>query len=1074
MNFEKIFKWLNLFLVGFSFVFSTCLAKGIVIENFTPPKKEDVIFMDSYSVDNLKINFLKGTRPGKLVGKIFANSELVNVGDIVYTIKGPSGAVYWEKTQKKDFLFNEDNKSISFSLVVRGLRLPEKSILSVEIFNKKNKLIARGETLTTLQKEFVGPELSNLKVILKEDRAIASFLLKNKRNKPITVSPKLEIYNRDETKLLSEEIGEQIEIKEGSDYEFKLKFKSPQIPQVYKIKAFVVNNNGISLGGELRRNFLVRGIFAQIQSADLLETDVKANEITFVFSGIVPAGTEMNADINLNQEFEGSIIEQKKEHIRIVSDKRGRFKGAVTFEIEKNSDYSIVDLSLSHNGTVIGKKHLEQELIIAPKLKDVIEKQKEDKELKEKVEKVKWWLRKDLLVWGVILLILSLIAINNWAHLYKKFFLVLLSTFFCSNLALGAYGETETGVAPTVWWNYPVESWYYNPNPDDNFINKAGFEYFSKIRMKGQILSDANLDADPLFGDSNPNTKPSPIVLLNFKKGTHDGWFAIDPGDSFQNFDPPIENDYLAVDRSIEFAFEVDIQDTTNQRSDDAEPHQTLQDFLSQGDGEWQYAVYFCMGGGVGDYDCNDVGAQWYGTTDQTLKIDSTSPTLTLVHESDPSLELHKSRIQGLEDGADGLTVKTLERDSKISEKRMKIMEKLQKEQDKKMKVGERIEKTRQREDIIKEIGIINARLTKIEDDLDDPYIPNDEKTKLQTEKNDLETEKNSLNNTKESLRLEIEGVTDTGDLSGTGGLNGEIATLESEISVLTADIQTAQTQIDALNGEILTLKTSIKEIKQTSMKDKVSLAITCNDAAMANCKEANYTVEVNGNFCSDEDPCDTGAIRQFKLCDQAGNCNDEKSNEIDWYDPVNPETTLVIKYDNDEDGIIDNDELAQDGSSSIKSGALLSFKLNDTTDFRRKDTSTVGDDLTFDFNSDACGANPDSKFFAKGDTVNRCLEKVSVCAKSAIERGTINLKNGGECASFCDEGYIYNYDDGLCYLDCDQRNLSICLPGILGRGDCSEENFNDWSPETNTIPSGQEFIQENKCGNRRQVIGTQ
>jgi hypothetical protein len=98
-------------------------------------------------------------------------------------------------------------------------------------------------------------------------------------------------------------------------------------------------------------------------------------------------------------------------------------------------------------------------------------------------------------------------------------------------------------------------------------------------------------------------------------------------------------------------------------------------------------------------------------------------------------------------------------------------------------------------------------------------------------------------------------------------------------------------------------------------------------------------------------------------------------------------------------------------------------------------------------------------------------MEKIVHCATSSVERGIQELYTGGTCTSICGEGYIY--DEGICYQDCDQRNFQLCLPGILGRGDCKPADFNNWQPDVGKVAEGVVFMQENNCGNRRQVIGT-
>ncbi len=1053
----------------FAFIFtlnSICFAKGLVIENFTPPKKEEVIWIDSVSVDNLKINFLKDSRAGKLVGRTFGETAFSNVGEVVYTIKSPTGAVFWKKIQKDDIVF-EGNDTILFDLVFEGVRLPKGSKLVIDVFNKKNKLVANGEREVSSQIFFSDPEISDLSVNIIDKRGTVSFFLDNKSDKVVSVWPKIEIYNRDETELIGGGIGNFVGIDMNSKQKFDMKFDLPTVPQVYVLKAFTVNKHGMEVGGILKKNFLIKGFFAQIQSVEILDMDLFSDELTFVFTGVVQPKAKLEAEVKIIQEFEGSVVEVHKKTISVIANNKGRFKGSVGFKLKENADYFITDIAVRHEGIIIGKKHMEKEIIIAPTLEDAIEQQQKDKELEEKVEKVKWWLRKDLLVWGIVLFVLSLFAINNWSRLHKRLLLILIFSVFNSQLVRG-YDNVEDTPSSTAWWRHPVVEWYYNPSPDNTAIPTAGFENFSKMRMNGEILNALNLDTDPLFGSPAPDTKPVPIVLINFKKeGTiYDDWFAVDPGDTSgaQDFDPEsFQFDYLAVDRSVEFSFEVDIQDASYKTLVETGPQVTLKEFLEREDGEWNYTVYFCMEGG--DTSCS--GGQWYATTARSLYIDSVPPIMNLEHDLSSTQSLHRIQLGTLKTE---LATNILDRDNAIQIKIIKRIIEESKIQEKDEKVGERSEKTRQREDVIRQIVIINERLSKISSDLSNEYLPNpsEERDILEAEQSRLETLLTSKVSQRDSLRIEIEGDVETGDLSGTGGLNGEITTLEAGIAILEVEIVEAQDLVNTLNPIIIGLQDSIKTIKQTSKTNPVVLDLECDDGVGSECQSDAYHIETRGNFCDNADICDTAATRQLKLCDRVGNCEDSYSNEIDWYDPISPETIITFRNDSTEDGILDSNFIGDE----IKAGNIMSFKLSDTatTDYRRKDSSTVGETLSFDYNENACGANANVPFFE--DTINKiCLEKLSSCANSAIDRGEQAIDIGGVCNSLCDEGYIYH--DGICYPDCDQRNLAICLPGILGRGNCSDVDFNDWSPDPSTVQNGVTFTQENNCGNRREALGT-
>ena len=131
----------GLLLASLFFLSEVCLAKGIVIPNFEPPKKEDVIWMESISVENLKINFLKETTPGRIAGRVVSENELSNIKKINYSIKSVTGSVFFEISEDEvDF---DEAGAIKFDFSLEDIRLTKNSVLVVEVFNKKGNLMAR-------------------------------------------------------------------------------------------------------------------------------------------------------------------------------------------------------------------------------------------------------------------------------------------------------------------------------------------------------------------------------------------------------------------------------------------------------------------------------------------------------------------------------------------------------------------------------------------------------------------------------------------------------------------------------------------------------------------------------------------------------------------------------------------------------------------------------------------------------------------------------------------------------------------------------------------------------------------
>lgn len=207
---------------------------------------------------------------------------------------------------------------------------------------------------------------------------------------------------------------------------------------------------------------------------------------------------------------------------------------------------------------------------------------------------------------------------------------------------------------------------------------------------------------------------------------------------------------------------------------------------------------------------------------------------------------------------------------------------------------------------------------------------------------------------------------------------------------------------------------------------------------------------------------CNIEATRNMKFCDKVGNCTlpYETSLEIDWYDPVKPDFNQNILWKNKGNiGGIEFSRNGTTGNSNITSDDKFIFEI-DSQDVENPQKTTYP---TL-FDDHACGSNGTSFLFEKE---NNCTEKEQVCAISSTQRGSIDIENGGECATECAPGFIKDGD--FCVYNCDYHLFNGCLPFNLIGSTCEDS---EWLPTPESIQSGETFVQTSNCGTTKQAIG--
>ena len=601
----------------------------------------------------------------------------------------------------------------------------------------------------------------------------------------------------------------------------------------------------------------------------------------------------------------------------------------------------------------------------------------------------------------------------------------------------------EVGDASYAWWSYPIPSWYVNPSADP----ESGFV---KMRMKAKVLNGTTIDTTPLFAPDN--RRPS-IVLVHFMKDDteKEGFLSQDLSSRFDEE----TGEGFSIKDNIQFEFEVN---TAKDTLTDGTP---LESFLS--DGKWAYEVLLCMGG---DSNNSCDGGTWYKTSPRTFNIDQTEPKLGITYNGQKRPDLQTEAIQKLEYGfawrdgevdpaplGDSLISKLDEREV-VRQNIRKVEEKIEaKDYEIAQLEQKKVEQVFRANELVGNLKKLNFRIKQLEDIIASPTVSSREKGIARTELLGDGIESEGLTVEVERVEEELYGTEDTAGISAVvDGYTLQIDQLKAELEALKAS--RAELSVDDNVEQVIQEKeAALEAIKADATNDFIKVVITCEDKA-AGCLNDTYVLKVKGNFCDNPIVCDTTGIRKLKICDKVGNCIDPETNqnEIDWYDIVPPRPKL------------------QPIKDEFKAGDPLLFNLTDgisadKLDLRRANDSILDDTLEADYNTHACGVNADSPLF-KGEKY--CEEREQACAGTAVDRGT--QKSGPEgsdfsaCTSGCPPGFLE--ENGICVVDCGRQNFNLCLPAIVGRGDCISDP-SSWLPER-TGPG--DFVQVDNCGNQRQA----
>ncbi len=207
----------------------------------------------------------------------------------------------------------------------------------------------------------------------------------------------------------------------------------------------------------------------------------------------------------------------------------------------------------------------------------------------------------------------------------------------------------------------------------------------------------------------------------------------------------------------------------------------------------------------------------------------------------------------------------------------------------------------------------------------------------------------------------------------------------------------------------------------ESTTNQKTTFQLTCNDSGIGCFDEDKVLTDKNpatpslsfqsydikGNFCNDENKCDTIGARAFEVCDAIGNCTDTSNSMnsllIDWYDPISPSIGSLNIFEN--------------LTSSEGNIVLLKTFENQPISLEYKDPEEIdkdSDENKEDFDTNACG---DTDFYVDDGV---CKQRVIPCildTDNYSKRGKKDRSINEDCQAVCPPGY--NSDGNYCIRNC-------------------------------------------------------
>lgn len=201
---------------------------------------------------------------------------------------------------------------------------------------------------------------------------------------------------------------------------------------------------------------------------------------------------------------------------------------------------------------------------------------------------------------------------------------------------------------------------------------------------------------------------------------------------------------------------------------------------------------------------------------------------------------------------------------------------------------------------------------------------------------------------------------------------------------------------------------------------------------------------EVKGNFCADEERCDTNGTRTFRVCDNVGNCTDTEV-LLNNYDPIAPSALRFAL-----ELLTSDNEFRTELRASDSYFPHLEFvdpsvaQSSTTAEVVGSQAFLESDKYAQLFDVNACG------------TIGSPFEEdtgIGICVMNNIQ-GVPTCESLGNCPDACPAGFVWD------------AGLNRCEPAST----CEATSF---TPEVSDICSGIPFSQISNCGTAHSAIGT-
>ncbi len=487
-------------------------------------QERKVVQMRTFSVLPLNITLFPA-KENKIEGRALAEKNLEGAHDVVFSFTDAKKAEVWRESHEwnADFVTGETAAiPFTFNFAKESISAGE-LVLSVEVMDGQNKLLAQGVRTVTLLKTETAPRIEQLR--MEQAQEISGSVLFLNNNSSRSVRSLVRIREHSELGDIATEVkGEEISVAKGEQKTFHFRLPAPQEPELYWLEVQIVDDDDESLTGTLRQKFRIAGDFAEITALDLSPFRVLevGDELHFSISGVVKQG-EGGLEIELSADAkEGEKVVQNFSEKRALTAEHDAFTEKFSFTLSAETSHISATVRIFRNGKMIEEKI--NELDLAPQYS-----------------------------FSFLGSLDSLFADPSKKGNWEIFFVGFLTFLFLLVVALLIKGRQKTlllFLAPLLFFqtaNAAIENEWYHPIAGWGYSSASNLG-FQTVKFDGRVYD--NVDEQGLFEMGNleqvqvafgPNVVQVPVQNVTITwSGSHYEFEITAPAVADQNWTPVV------------------------------------------------------------------------------------------------------------------------------------------------------------------------------------------------------------------------------------------------------------------------------------------------------------------------------------------------------------------------------------------------------------------------------------------------------------------------------------------------------------------------------------------------------